>query len=96
MQLNKGQIYHIFNQGNNREIIYFNDDNYLYFIKKIRQHIVPYADVLAYCLMPNHFHILIYLKEIQIEVTKDIFRSINKLNWHHVNVLYSRRKQANE
>lgn len=52
--------YHIFNQGNNKELIFFNRENYFFFLKKIETHIVPFADVLAYCLMPNHFHLMVY------------------------------------
>lgn len=59
MKLEEGLIYHVFNQGNNRQPIFFNDDNYIYFLRKVRTHILPYADVICYCLMPNHFHLLI-------------------------------------
>jgi len=54
-------IYHIYNQGNNRQKIFFNRENYLYFLKKLSDHILPYADVLAWCLMPNHFHLMIFV-----------------------------------
>jgi len=47
--------YHIFNQGNNRELIFFNREIYFFFLKKIETHILPFADVLAYCLMPIIF-----------------------------------------
>src|SRR5690606_20490648 len=53
------QIYHVFNQGNNRKPIFFDDENYLFFLKKIRKHLLPYTNILCYCLMPNHFHMLI-------------------------------------
>ena len=52
-------IYHIYNQGNNRQRIFFNRENYLFFLKKIREHILPFAEILAWCLMPNHFHLII-------------------------------------
>ena len=55
-------IYHIYNQGNNRQKIFFTRENYLYFLKKIGEHILPFADVLAWCLMPNHFHLIIAVK----------------------------------
>ena len=62
MIFQEGHLYHIYNQGNNRGRIFFMRDNYLFFLKKITQHILPYADVLAWCLMPNHFHLMVYVK----------------------------------
>jgi len=62
-----GEIYHIFNQGNNREKIFFKEENYLFFLKKVRVNLLPYTDVLAYCLMPNHFHLLVSLKKSAIQ-----------------------------
>ena len=55
-------IYHIYNQGNNRQKIFFNRENYLFFLKKIGEHILPFADILAWCLMPNHFHLMIAVR----------------------------------
>jgi len=52
-------LYHIYNQGNNRQRIFFTRDNYVFFLKKIRPYILPYADILAWCLMPNHFHLMV-------------------------------------
>ena len=57
------QIYHIFNQGNNKQKVFFNDENYLYFLRKMRQQLLPLVDILCYCLMPNHFHWLVYTRE---------------------------------
>lgn len=53
------ELYHIYNRGNNRQPIFFKPDNYLYFLEKIRKFVLPHCDILAYCLMPNHFHFLI-------------------------------------
>jgi len=55
-------LYHIYNQGNNREKIFFEKRNYLFFLKKVRIHLLPHLELLAYCLMPNHFHFLAYTK----------------------------------
>lgn len=56
----KGYIYHIFNRGCNKENIFFNEDNYIYLLKKIKGTYVKYgANILAYCLMPNHYHFLV-------------------------------------
>ncbi len=63
MEFYPGHIYHVYNQGNNKEKIFFEIENYLFFLKKIVYHICPYADILAWCLMPNHFHLLIKVKD---------------------------------
>lgn len=54
MLLEKDFIYHIYNQGNNHRKIFFSQENYLFFLEKIKTYITPYADILAWCLMPNH------------------------------------------
>jgi len=59
MQFETGHLYHIYNQGNNRQGIFFCRRNYLFFLEKIKTHITPFADILAYCLMPNHFHLMV-------------------------------------
>ncbi len=56
MHFEKGDIYHIYNQGNNRQRIFFERENYLFFLRKMREHLLPHVNILAYCLMPNHFH----------------------------------------
>lgn len=55
-------VYHIYNQGNNRQNVFPREENYLFFLQKMRTQIIPYADFLCYCLMPNHFHWLVYVK----------------------------------
>ena len=69
MNFEKGYIYHIFNQGNNHRNIFFNRDNYLFFLRKINTYVSPYADVLAWCLMPNHFHLMVLVNELDLGVT---------------------------
>lgn len=46
--------------GNNSQKIFYSTENYVYFLQKIQNEIKPYCDILAYCLMPNHFHFMIY------------------------------------
>jgi putative transposase len=64
MILEQGNIYHVYNQGNDRELIFFRRENYHYFLNKISVHILPYADLLAWCLMPNHFHLMIAIQKM--------------------------------
>ncbi|HEX6982267.1 MAG TPA: transposase [Balneolaceae bacterium] len=55
--------YHVYNQGNNRQKVFLNDDNYLFFLRKMRKNLIPFCNIMAYCLMPNHFHWLVYIKK---------------------------------
>ena len=62
--LEHGKYYHIYNRGNNRENIFVEERNYPYFLKLYAQHIFPVADTFAYCLMRNHFHLLVHIKDL--------------------------------
>ena len=64
MNFEPENLYHIYNQGNNRQQLFFSRDNYLFFLNKIKKHILPHADILAWCLMPNHFHVMIYVYDV--------------------------------
>jgi putative transposase len=70
MNFERGQLYHIFNQGNNRQNIFFERDNYLFFLRKMRTYILPYADIIAWCLMPNHFHLMVLVSEVELNVER--------------------------
>ncbi|MEO8355544.1 MAG: transposase, partial [Chloroflexota bacterium] len=54
-----GLYYHIYNRGNNRQSIFFQPENYLYFLHNVKRYIAPLAKVVSYCLMPTHYHILV-------------------------------------
>ena len=64
MLFEEGHIYHVYNRGNNKEKIFYHNYNYLYFIEKIRTSILPYSDILAWCLIPNHFHLMVEVKRV--------------------------------
>jgi putative transposase len=55
-------FYHIYNRGNNKQNIFFEEKNYAFFLAQLSKYIVPIADIYAYCLMPNHFHLLVRIK----------------------------------
>ncbi len=54
--------YHLFNHAVGNENLFRNNANYQYFLIKFGQYISPLCKVYAYCLMPNHFHFLIQVK----------------------------------
>ncbi len=69
-KLEKGHFYHIFNRGINSTVIFKTDDNMSYFLKLIEKHLNNKADILAYCLMNNHFHFIVKIIEDDKTVTQ--------------------------
>ena len=63
MELEHGKYFHIYNRGNNRENLFYEERNYEYFLKQYIKHIVPIAQTFAYCLLKNHFHIMVRIKD---------------------------------
>ncbi len=78
MIFEKGYLYHIYNQGNNKQNIFHNRDNYLFFLKKVNAYILPYADVLAWCLMSNHFHLMVLVNKTEFNSKELIHQMTNK------------------
>jgi REP element-mobilizing transposase RayT len=63
IEFRAGEYYHLYNRGNSSQLIFFEQENYLYFLRQLRKHLIPETvDAIAYCLMPNHYHLLVYLR----------------------------------
>lgn len=86
--------YHLYNRGNDRNLIFHRPANYRFFLGLLRKHLAnAAAELIAYCLMPNHYHLVVYLaREIDFSNTLRAFttayvRSFN--NWYgRVGYLY--------
>jgi len=78
-QLVQGQYFHIYNRGNNGIDLFYDADSYYYFLKLYDKYIEPIAETYAWCLMKNHFHILVYLKiDTQIDKSKLEYSTVEK------------------
>lgn len=72
-------FYHVYNRGQNKQEIFLEDSDYKVFIRLIKRYLSadreprkvgsPYptfindVELHAYCLMPNHFHLLLFQKQ---------------------------------
>ena len=75
--------YHIYNRGVNRENIFVEERNYELFLRLFEKHLHPVADLFAYCLLRNHFHISVRIKsEEEILETRKTLR-VSSDNNHH-------------
>lgn len=114
----KNGIYHIYNRGVEKRVIFLEDNDYKYFLKLLKDALtapsipakinftiafkgqtfkgIPkqpkkFTDkiiLLAYCLMPNHFHLLI--KQTSEKAIKDFMQSISTRYSMYFNKKYKR------
>lgn len=68
-----GEHYHLYNRGNNRQPIFFERENSLFFLQRVRDYLLPILDVVAYCLMPTHYHLMVHLREEDLSHRMQLF-----------------------
>jgi len=82
--LEPDKYYHIYNHAVAKDNLFVKEANYHFFLKKYTQYILPVADTFAYCLMPNHFHFAVLIKDRNdiesIMRTLPKFQTLAKLN----------------
>lgn len=88
-------LYHIYNRGNNKELIFKEPKNYQHFLNLWKNHINPIADSLVYSLQPNHFHFLIRTKgleedEKQSKILQQSFANFFNTYSKSINKAYNR------
>jgi len=64
-ELEPDRFYHVFNRANGNDKLFFQEGHYSYFMDKYKEYLTEYLDTFAYCLLPNHFHLLVRIKSKQ-------------------------------
>jgi putative transposase len=101
MKIYSDTYYHLYNRGNNKDLIFFEDDNYIYFLNQFKKYVSPFCEVYSYCLMPNHFHFFIRINDETLfeKGIKNFFisysKAINK-KYNRVGSLFQGRYKASE
>jgi REP element-mobilizing transposase RayT len=70
-----GRYYHIYNHAIGKENLFREPENYRWFLEQYYTYISPIAETYAYCLLPNHFHFLVRLRDPNI--VKRTFPTLN-------------------
>ena len=72
-----GHFFHLYNRGNNNDALFLEQENYSYFLFLMKKYLLQVADVYSYCLLPNHFHVIIKFKEELQQTTEMRNRNIS-------------------
>jgi putative transposase len=73
-------MYHILNRGNGQQRVFQKDGDYLAFLVLLVQMLDQFGIVMfAYCLMPNHFHLL-----VKVQKGEDLSRGMQWFMTTHV------------
>ena len=87
----KNTYHHLYNRGANKQNIFFERANYIYFLKKLKEYKDKYKiDILSYCLMQNHFHLFVCQLTDQYSVSNFISSFINSYT-KSINKAYGRK-----
>lgn len=74
--LEEGGYYHIYNRANGSDNLFRQKSDYRHFLRLYQKYIVPVADTFAWVLMPNHFHLLVRIKEKRVyKYSKEDFKN---------------------
>jgi REP element-mobilizing transposase RayT len=84
-QSEAGGYYHVFNRGNNHQPVFFERENFVFFLRLLHECFpTNNAAIVGYCLMPNHFHLIIHtfndtlsnhMQSLSLRYTKSINES---------------------
>jgi putative transposase len=75
----EGQYFHLYNRGVNGEDLFKEERNYHYFLQQYQLYCSDVLETLAWCLLKNHFHLLVYIKE-NVEVPRRDGQGMFKTN----------------
>lgn len=99
--LEEGKYYHIYNRGNNKDQIFFQDSDFQSFLNKYFRYCHHVFETFAYCLMTNHFHLLVRVREREeqrkvFQIFSDPKKAIQNPSKHLSNLFSSHAQSVNK
>ena len=70
MKFISGNIYHVYNQGNNNQDVFIEEIHFRYFLQLYKEYIALNCETLAWCLMNTHFHFMIYADNRSLDLKR--------------------------
>ncbi|RPI05006.1 MAG: hypothetical protein EHM64_08075 [Ignavibacteriae bacterium] len=90
MEISPNNYYHIYNRSNNLEVAFKSSENYDYFLSKYCKYLGEMVDTLAYCLMPTHFHFLVFIRSEKTDNIRDAIGVMQSSYTTAINKRYDR------
>jgi len=59
----EGEFYHVYNRTIDKKLMFRNEENNHFFLKKIHFYLDEVVTIYVYCLLQNHFHFLIRVSD---------------------------------
>jgi REP element-mobilizing transposase RayT len=56
-------FFHVYNQGNNCQKLLHTKENFEFFLRRYDYYLSPFVETYAFCILSNHFHLLIQVKD---------------------------------
>ncbi|MFT3822686.1 MAG: transposase [Chitinophagaceae bacterium] len=89
LPLISGEVYHIYNRAISKEKLFIEDQDHVRFLKNIKDFILPHSQIYAYCLLNNHFHLLLRINNAD-QFSKKLADASNSYS-RYFNIKYNRR-----
>ena len=71
-------LYHVYNRSVGGTLLFREEENYRYFLDKWEKYLKNYCNVLAYCLLPDHFHFFIKINDLSGDVHKILIEQFKR------------------
>jgi putative transposase len=82
--------HHITQRGNNRQVVFFSDEDRQTYLALLKKYAVKYGlELTGYCLMPNHVHIV-----AKPEQEDSLARTFGQVNFRYTQYLHRRRERS--